>query len=380
MDQTPLADILVALWPNLHPFPPGASRNQRTLTQYTRFLNHVSAELHAVSQVVSTGLALTRTLLLSIPPLLHSRLDVPRDVLLQQVQAELCNLNAEATIPPAIDIWPLVRASVYLWLGLDVQKGDDFIRITHTEAGAGSTHSLVWHEDVSLRSLMESHFTSTPLSKATSIGSPRVEAVNPMFTMVHLVNYYGFRIYWTSNLAEHLSISWKFKILSIYEHKICLWNHIFCSEDTPVPGPIYEEALDTLNLLFPFDDAGTKSLLQKEGVNFYSLGLCGRDRVLDLNKYRHWRAPLKRLVELQSQPPSGLSQLRWNKDGRNALQFATFWIATTVAVLTIVSFVFGILSTIYAKKGYDIAVLQYQLALAQACAAEGAALQLPGFC
>jgi hypothetical protein len=374
MDQTVLADILVALWPNLQPFPP--DRNQRTLPQYARFLNHVSTELNTASQVLSTDSALTRNLLLTIPALLHSRLDALREAVLQQV-SELC--KAEATVPPAIDIWPLVRAFVYLWLGLDVHRGNDFIRITLTEAGAGNTHSLAWHENVSLRSLVESHF-ATPLSKAKIIGSSQVVAVDPMFTMAHLVNYYGFRIYWTSNLLEHLSISWKFKILSIYEHKICLWNHIVCGKDTPVPRFVFEEALDTLNLLFPFDDAGTKSLLQKEGVSFYSLGLCGRDRVLDLNKYQHWRAPLERLVELQSQPPSGLSQLRWNKDGRNALQFATFWIATTVAVLTIFSFAFGILSTMYAKKGYDVAMLQYELALAQACAAEGSALQLPSFC
>lgn len=62
------------------------------------------------------------------------------------------------------------------------------------------------------------------------------------------------------------------------------------------------------------------------------------------------------------------------------LAFTTFWIATAVGVLAVMGLAAGVVSTVYAKKQYDLALLQYALSLAQACAAPGAAEQLPGFC
>lgn len=76
---------------------------------------------------------------------------------------------------------------------------------------------------------------------------------------------------WTSNLAEHLQIDEQSnpKTVTIYEHKIWLWNNIQASakdsklrSQCVVPSAAIEEALDTHNLLFPFGDAATAKLLR----------------------------------------------------------------------------------------------------------------------
>lgn len=78
-------------------------------------------------------------------------------------------------------------------------------------------------------------------------------------------------------------------------------------------------------------------------------------------------------------PPSGLQQLALDRNRSNVLAFSTFWIATLAAVLAVVGLIAGVVSTVYSKKSYDIALLQYKLSVAQACAAPGATEQLE-FC
>jgi hypothetical protein len=75
-----------------------------------------------------------------------------------------------------------------------------------------------------------------------------------------------------------------------------------------------------------------------------------------------------------------LQQLALDGNRSNVLAFSTFWMATAVATLTIVGLGIGVVSTVYSKKQYDLSLLQYQLSLAQACAAQDMGTLLPGFC
>ncbi len=192
--------------------------------------------------------------------------------------------------------------------------------------------------------------------------------------MCYLNQARSFDVVWTDNLAEHLSINWKLRVVTIYAHKLFLRNHLRYTDVPIIPSAVLEEALDTLNLLFPYNDAQTEAFLKRHEKPFYSLGYCGRTRVLDLSHYRYWRARVADLVDvMQEEPARVFDSSGWQKDGRNLLAVLTFWIAIGVALLTVISIAFGVVQTLYSIK-------QYNLALAQACSVEDAQRLLPGFC
>ncbi len=197
--------------------------------------------------------------------------------------------------------------------------------------------------------------------------------IDPRMTIAYLSYHGRIMVLWTSNLADHLSIDWKNRVITVYEHKISLWNHLKYTKQQLIPRDVLEEAIDTLNLLFPLNDAGTRDFLRQNGKPFYGLGYCNREQCYDLEKYSYWRGRVAELMEIMNEEPSGLQQLLLSKDGRNLLQFATFWVAVAVAILTIVSIVSGTVQTVYALK-------QYNLAVAQACATPGSAELLPRYC
>ncbi|KAH6615907.1 hypothetical protein B0J18DRAFT_493723 [Chaetomium sp. MPI-SDFR-AT-0129] len=232
--------------------------------------------------------------------------------------------------------------------------------------------------DQTLEAVLQSAF-QLPKEGTTKTAAATVEIKGDL-TMTNLVTNFGFSIRWTHNLFEHLSIDWVGRVITIYEDKICLWNHLRFKEDSPLPPAVLEEAIDTLNLLFPFGDSATEALLRKHGRPFYGLGYFGRRRALNIDHYLYWRRRIEELQQVLDGPPSGLQQLALDKNRSNMLAFTTFWIATVVGVLAVMGLAAGVASTVYAKKQYDLAVLKYALSLAQACAAPGAVEQLPEFC
>ncbi|KAK3346457.1 hypothetical protein B0T25DRAFT_437752, partial [Lasiosphaeria hispida] len=149
------------------------------------------------------------------------------------------------------------------------------------------------------------------------------------------------------------------RIITVYEHKICLWNHLRFKDDTALSTAVLEEAIDTLNLLFPFRDASTEALLKRDYRPFYGLGYFGRRKTLDISDYPYWRKRIEELEQILDGPPSGLQQLALDRNRSN--------VATAVAVLAVAGLVAGVLSTVYSKKQYDLGLLQYKLSLAQAC-------------
>jgi hypothetical protein len=162
-------------------------------------------------------------------------------------------------------------------------------------------------------------------------------------------------LYWTDHLTDHLRLDPKRQVLMVYKHKICLLNHLKSRSGCPIPQRVLEEAIDTLNLLFPFGDPQTKQLLSKEKQReFYGLGGCGRERQLDLSRYGYWREELDDLVESFQRPPRTWRQLAI--DQRDFKEWATFWIAVMVAILTFVSIPCNVIQATYSVKAYNAAV------------------------
>jgi hypothetical protein len=181
----------------------------------------------------------------------------------------------------------------------------------------------------------------------------------------------GVKIQWTDNLVDHLNFDKRRRILSVYEHKICLVNHLKGKDSTIIPHAVLQEAIDTMNLLFPFADVQTRDLLSKESKPFYGLGSDMRGRMLNLSDYDVWRNRVSVLVDVFNEPPRDFRQLI--SDRRKLIDWVTLWIGILVLVLTIVSIASGTVSSVYAIK-------QYELALAQACSGADLPAQLERLC
>ncbi|KAJ2979998.1 hypothetical protein NUW58_g7060 [Xylaria curta] len=238
-----------------------------------------------------------------------------------------------------------------MMLCLDVRIG--------TEEGfrsrAGSS-TIDWGDSTSLAGAIENHFVSDgPHTRGLITGR-----IDPSISIAYLCSYRGFKVFWTSNISEHLSISWKSKIITIFEHKVFLWNHLRNSKTPIIPRSILEEAIDTLNLLFPLNDRLTTTFLAQNGKDFQGLGYCSRPRdlCLDLGRFNIWRDRIAELVEIMNEEPKGFKQLALEKNGRNFLPFVTFWVAIAVALLSLLNLPFAIISMQYTVKQYDLALAQ----------------------
>lgn len=226
-----------------------------------------------------------------------------------------------------------------------------------------SIRTLDWHGDRSLEQTVADNFCA-------SLGSEeKTVRIEESFTAAFLVNVCRVKLRWSNNLADHLNFN--SGVLTIYQHKICLIQHAQCISPI-IPLEVLNEALQTINLLFPFGDEATRELLIKENKrSFYGLGLNLQSPPFDLSEFRFWNKEMVELYSLYKDPPHTWSQLF--SDSRDKLQFATFWIAAAVFILSLISIAFGFVQTIYSIR-------QYKLALAQACSVPGANVSLPLYC
>ncbi|KAH8161631.1 hypothetical protein CIB48_g6632 [Xylaria polymorpha] len=253
-----------------------------------------------------------------------------------------------------------------LWLTINIDSFQLTSYLAHIQF-----RSIAWQDRDSLRGIISAYF------KPKSI--PTLEGrIRPILTMAYLEARHGFQVRWTHNLAEHLIIDWKYRTVTVYEHLICLWNHLEGGGVQVIPRIILEEAIDTLNLLFPSESKETQDYLRKHGRTFWKLGYCKGKRALDVGRYSYWQDSVQQLMDVIEEPTTGFRQFRLDKERKNMLEFATFWTAAVVAVLTVLSIGFGTVATVYTIKQYKISVAMYDLQLAQTCASQGTFL--PHYC
>jgi hypothetical protein len=245
----------------------------------------------------------------------------------------------------------LGERALRMMLSLDIRIGSRGGSISRARSSI-----IDWEDGTTLPKAIANHFIDGS-SRTRDMVTGRID---PSLSLAFLCTYRGFKVFWTSNFSEHLNISWKSKIITIYEHKVFLWNHLRNSDSPIIPREILEEAIDTLNLLFPLNDPQTRSLLAQNGKDFQGLGYCSRprDKCLDLGRFNIWRDRIAKLVEIMNEEPKGLKQLALEKDGRNLLPFVTFWIAIAVAFLSLLNLPFAIISMQYTVKQYELALAQ----------------------
>ncbi|KAI1379796.1 hypothetical protein F4677DRAFT_407677 [Hypoxylon crocopeplum] len=263
-----------------------------------------------------------------------------------------------------------------IWLTVRVES-------TQVDTTNVNDNSIVWADHTTLQDCVTTHFSIIQ----HDLPEGELDRIPRSLTAANLCHRYRFRVAWTDNLAKHLTVDWDHKEIIIYEHVIFLFNHIKYPSHCHIPIAILEEAIDTINLLFPSGERETRTFLEGAKRTFFRLGYCERERCLRPSAFRFWRKNILQLIKVLDEPPTGWRQLGLDREQRNFLDWATFWLALVVAILTITSIAFGIASIVYAVesyeiavKSYDVGVAQLELAVAQACAAPGAKTDLPQFC
>ncbi|KAJ2985638.1 hypothetical protein NUW58_g5426 [Xylaria curta] len=319
------AGVIYRLWPDLK----GQSLRQDF---YSNILAHLSQE-----SAILTG-PLQPTQKPDIQQILeHLRhlgilkrnVDNPLNLTLDHLETEFGEINNFELIHRT---WFLIKA----WLTVELETPN-----SAGQLGAGT--SVGGGENATLRQIIEARFQE----------------------LIPDEGRYGWTVIWTSDLAKHLTVDTRAKSVAIYEHKICLLHHSDFGKLCPIPQEAIREALDTLNVLFPPHDLPTQRYLKREGRPFYQLGSCNRKNNRDLANYRYWHEGLAQLRRVLDEEPIGLSQFVFNEDRRNIRNITTFWLA--VVVVGFLTFGFGIISSVFAAKAYQVALMQYDLQLAQTC-------------
>jgi hypothetical protein len=243
-----------------------------------------------------------------------------------------------------------------IWLGVHVASTPHW-----SSVGIKDPHdtNTTWLEDQRLDEMIA---VALPSNSHRSVVEEY--SLDDSFTFLNLRKLRHLKIRWTDNLVDHLKLAGRpgDRTLSVYNHEICLVNHL--RNDAPIiEKGILVEAIRTLDLLFPISDEKTGPFLKKEMVNFYHMSPPGRSGPMTLNEFTYWRSNIVQLLKLLNGPPETVGQMMLGT--RNASQFTTLWVAIFgVFLLTIL---FGILATVYTIKQYHIAVLSYNLAVAVAC-------------
>lgn len=297
--------------------------------------------------------------LLSIVACLRDNRTMTRRELAEDSKKDYLNTSDSAIIRS-------MELAARLWLGINVCS-------TNLSVGPRNPRDwrIDWQDHHSLDRMIEEQFPH-PVMKTVFTDIPLDES----FTAVNLKNICRLHIRWTDNLKDHLKLEGPRgkRSLSIYRHKISLVNHRMGPNPTIIPAKILDEAIRTLDLLFPFGDPRTEAFLEEEKIRLWPISSSESPRASDLDDFSYWRSNLTQLAILFNGPPETVLQTLL--DTRNIAQFATLWVAIFgVFFLTIV---FGVLSTVYSYKQYVMAIKSYELSLAQACLQSSA--KLSRFC
>jgi hypothetical protein len=286
--------------------------------------------------------------LLSIVASLRANRTVAKRAIIRDIKKVYLN-TSDAAITRSIDL------AARLWVGMNICSKS-------LSVGPRNPRDwrIEWQDDQSLNQIIADQFPQR--QKKTAFIDITFD---DSFTAANLKNICRLRIRWTDNLRDHLKLEGPRgqRCLSIYRHKLYLVNHRIGLEPTIIPADILDEAIRTLDLLFPFGDPKTEALLEGEKVKFWTISPYESPRATELDEFKYWRNNLVQLATLFNGPPETVMQTLF--DTRNISQFATLWVAIFgVFFLTIM---FGVLSTVYSIKQYRVAVKSYELSLAQAC-------------
>lgn len=350
-------DFIRRVWPSI-----SEEQFRRSEKRYARLLDRIGREVASIRDNLDIYALCNPEDIFTVVQKLAQLKTVTKNEAIKAIQGtpssaytEDCKLK---TLYCAIDLW--------LSIGLGP-------RLRH------SRKFFSWDTSDTLKEKVTSYFDDT----VRGIEPPNLvwQELQEGFSAASLCNHYGFSISWTHNLSEHLAINYDQKALTVYEDKIVAYNHVRAgTASLPVPDQLFEEAIDTLNLLFPIHDQPTKKILAKDSVEFYGLGLCGRPRTLRLKDYHYWRGRIAKINQIFQTPPTGLQQLFLDNEGKNLMSTFTFWVAVSAGVIALFGLALAIASLVYSIKQYELGVKQYEVSIVQACGDSYVRARMPKLC
>jgi hypothetical protein len=225
---------------------------------------------------------------------------------------------------------------------------------------ATSGISFTWKDDISLHALVRAKFPQYRSPTGLTYTAESI-MLDSEFTAPNLQYICGVKVKFIDNLANHLRYDDVADCVDVYPHKVCLISHL--QSPTFFDADVLEETIRTLDLLFPLDGS-TGRFLAKRDQRFHELDYseAAWDKAIDLSEFVHWRRRLTILHQVFKRQPTKLYQM-WH-DRRNPLQWATFWLAATIAILTIV---FGAISSYTSFRQVSLAQRAYDLSILQVC-------------
>ena len=197
--------------------------------------------------------------------------------------------------------------------------------------------------------------------------------ISPQLTAVYLYRACGLNIRWTHCLTNHLNINHSTDTVYIYHFKRCLADHR-CTKAgktpglrSPFPDELLQEAIWTLNLLFPTGDERTVAYLKKcqPPKNFHHDWTGEMRRPLDLDAYSYWKPHLEELLEIYNRGPTTFKQyIAYQKPyERTNLVVAVVSGFILALVFGMISSITAIISTRATLQALDVAKQTYELQL-----------------
>lgn len=141
-------------------------------------------------------------------------------------------------------------------------------------------------------------------------------SLDASLTAVRLMKRRNVQIRWTDSLVEHLKLEGPHgnRSPSINDQKLRLINQHKDRELRMFKCQMLEEAIYTLDLLFPVSDSETIKFLKEEEIHFNGLAPYDAAPVLDnLNEFVYWRRNLEQLLRLLNGPPETTGQMLRDK-------------------------------------------------------------------
>jgi hypothetical protein len=346
--------LINAFWPHLH-----LAEQDYIEEDYAAFFEFIGRTLQGLHPHAPKFASQELDGLLAMVCTLRTNRTLGRKAIIETIKKDYLN-TCEFAVARSIEL------TVRLWLGINVSAK----RLSVGPRNPRDSR-IDWQDHHSLDQMVSAQFPYGA-NKTALTEFPLDES----FTAVNLKNVCRLHIRWTDNLMDHLRLEGPRgqRSLSIYRHKICLINHRKGPEPKIIQEEILDEAIRTLDLLFPFGDPKTEEFLENEKVQLCIVDLLELPRATDLDEFKYWRNNLAQLVNLLNGPPETVVQTLL--DTRNLGQFVTLWVA--IFGIFLLTILFGILSTIYSVKQYRLAIKSYELALALACQQKTA--PLPNFC
>lgn len=348
--RTEKHEILKIFWPAM-------LENDFSEKTCQRFIDYIDSELLILTTQAGRFAITDRGDALRIVLVLKEKRHLPLSTVLQ----EIIKLNEIA--PYDEESLARCRASAELAARMWLTVSIDTFSVSASSQSIPPPEKLAWIDDkVALNDLIDEHFSKSADKSETH------QQIPPHLTIAELYFRYNYKIRWTDSLLDHLQINQQGEIkeITVYEHLFCLQNHLRYTEESALPPQIVEEAIDTLNLLFPIswgERKITRKFLRKEKRKFYKLDRCGRSRQLDLGHYHYWRRNIEQLMTIMAHPPRGWRQVIFDKERRNLERVATFWIGAVATILAIIALVLGILTTKLAYEANRLAERSNALAM-----------------